>query len=984
MPPTEGHDWNDHAVEFGGEDVANRLLKAARVMVAPETVTLKRGREQLRQQVSAFFKLAKKWNGETELREARIAATNNDTLWEAEKAVSEAKAKARTRIEKMKKKAAVARAEAEEKIGKAGAKSAEKADAAKTKPTKRAKAAADAAARKVLEIEKAAETEAVELAARIAKEKKKAQGKIWKRVRALRALKAVMSDNAPELMQQRPVHQANVSMGGGKTHETRERAGILLRKDRTASVDFAVPTHRLTNEQAADFKAETGFDAAIWKGMKRLDSERDDGKAMCLEPELVKAAEEASVDQAMVCNACPSRDECGYRRQQKQKARAWFFPHNLLYGRKPRAIPVPSALVIDEAFHGPGMVEESSLAASTLQIDPSDIEDEVDQAILEQANRKLFAALESAAVRTTAKQKTVRLTRADIEGAGITAETAKEARKVAWGRKPKPKLSGDAATMTRELNALAGHFTPKVPQLWDMVRDLLESEHDIAAGIEVEPSARLKGGDGFGLMVLMSYRRKIHESWHAPTLLLDGTAKPEIGRHWFPELVAQPEIHIEAPHQRNDWVRSSFAKARFHQTETASDRRNAARANNVEDLRRYIEVQSARYRTGRNDRPVDVLVVVNKAIEIELKKGSLPANIALEHFNNLRGSNDYSDARCVIVIGRTLPNAEAIQLQAERMAGHPLAEDDPLIEAVRWSICEAELLQVIARGRGIRRTETSPLDIHILGDVALPLRFDLVASWEQAQPTPLELLAARGARLDCQPEAKGYWPTVAAWLPDLFKDAQAAKDWARGEERLSRWDLSMNISLIDESHRENWLKLSARPPGSRYSVPVLIDPARREALGAVVELAERKPQSRAKQVPGPKFSAVMGFLVDHGIVTTEPEAAAPLLAKMLPTAFPTPQDAEEWLDAIPPEGLRFDVPEAALARDWQPETVYFDQGDELIEVPVLVAADARDQLARRLWLARPDPELDAAVGYIADLLASPSTSMTCRFWDRAP
>ena len=711
-----------------------------------------------------------------------------------------------------------------------------------------------------------------------------------------------------------------------------------------------MPTHRLTTEQSLAFKADTGFDAAIWQGMKRPDPERDDGKAMCLEPELVKAAEEASVDQAVVCRACPSRDECGYRRQQKQKARVWYFPHNLLYAEKPRAIPTPNVLVVDEAFHGAGMVEGLSLAASTFQIDLPDVEDDIDRQILEQANAKLFAAIQVAGSRVAAEDKTARLTRADLEAAGITAETAKEARKVAWGRKPKPKLTGDAANMVRELKALAGRFTPKVPRLWGMVRDLLDGKHDVAAGIEVEPNARLKGGDGFGLMVLMSYRREIHESWHVPTLLLDGTAKPEIGRHWFPELAAQPEIHIEAPHQRNDWVRSSFAKARFQQSEKASQKRNASRARNVEDLWRYIEVQAARYRTGRSGQPVDLLVVTNEAIEIELKKHRLPANVAVEHFNNLRGSNAYETVRAVIVVGRTLPNAETIQIQAERMAGYPLAPDDPLVQAVRWSICEAELLQVVARGRGIRRTEANPLDVQVLCEVTLPLRFDLVMSWEQAQPTPLELLAARGLVPDCPPETKGYWPGIAAALPDLFKDAQAAKDWSKGEERRSQWSSSMKTIFIDVFHRESWLRLWARASGSRYSIPVLVDPARRAKLAERLELTDRNRENMRKQAPAPKFAAIMGSLVDHGVVPLEPEAGAPLIAKMLPKAFPSPQDAEAWLGGTPPAERAFSVPEASLGRDWRPEIAYLDQGGELVLVPVLVAADAREKLAWQLGL----------------------------------
>ena len=93
----------------------------------------------------------------------------------------------------------------------------------------------------------------------------------------------------------------------------------------------------------------------------------------------------------------------------------------------------------------------------------------------------------------------------------------------------------------------------------------------------------------------------------------------------------------------------------------------------------------------------------------------LPANVAIEHFNN-RARHQRLRATCgpLSSIGRTLPDGQTIHRQAERLAGHPLDQDDPLVAAVRWSICEAELLQVIARARGIRRTEANPLDVFLV------------------------------------------------------------------------------------------------------------------------------------------------------------------------------------------------------------------------------------------------------------------------------
>lgn len=694
LPPTEGHDWNDHAAEHGLDDVKARLIAAAGNYELPPTVTLAEGEAQLDRIIAGFFAEARGWH------------------------------------------------------------------------------------------------------------------------------------DLPEDQRSAPTaHLVNGTMGAGKSHLARHHAGELL-ADQGAAVTFALPQHRLTSEQAQAFKAETGLDAAIWRGMDQPDPERDDGAKMCLQPELSKAAHDAGLLATVGCKVCPSRNECGYRRQQGQKARAWFLPHNLIYQARPKAIPALAALVIDEKFHDKGMAENIRLAASTLDGDLLDVPHVGDRELLREYRGMLLAALKAAGATAQASEKRARLTRAQLEAVGLTADRAQEARRIEWKRKPKPKLSGDVADMVRQLRALSSRFTSKVPTLWKLVEALLRGDHDQAATIEIEPDAALQGGDGRGLLVWMHHRLDVHESWRCPTLLLDGTAKPEIVRHWFPDLVALPEIHIEAPHQRVTWIRASFSKARLVPTEGAGERRNTSRLNNVEELRRYIEVQGASYRRRGAAGP-DVLVVTYKGAEELLKAGPLPDNAAVEHFNNLRGINAYQDVRAIIVVGRPLPDEKDIQRQAERMAGRPLDQDDPLVKAVRWSICEAELLQVIARARGIRRTEANPLDVLLLGDVPLPLKIDTVASWEQARPHPLELLAARGVVPACDPDRPGYWPLVAAMLPDLFDSPAAAR------MGFSRAQMSMRTPPIDKCSRE---PETVKPHGARYGVPVLVDPDRLRDLVAILDL----------------------------------------------------------------------------------------------------------------------------------------------------
>lgn len=631
-----------------------------------------------------------------------------------------------------------------------------------------------------------------------------------------------------------PASLLNSTMGGGKSRDARGAAARLLKAEPHSAVSTFVQLHKLAQAQGEAFADEANMPASIWRGMSQPDPDRP-GELMCLEPKLSEAAQNAAIAVSEICKLCPRRNECGYQRQRQQDWRYSLLPHQMLFTSKPAEIPRPTFVVVDEDFYGAGLVENVRLARSSIEGDLSDVPHTGDRELLKASRSALLSAI----ARCMPAKGMAYLTRETLTEAAISAETAREAARIEWMRKPNakdlPLTDGDVPGMVRFLETLAGRFSPKVPLLWRLVAELLEGEGDHAPRIELEGDAKLRGGDGFGPMLWLHYRREIGEGWKAPTLILDGTAKPEIIRHFFPQLDAITQIDIEAPHQQVTWVRHSFAKARLVTSEKASARRNVARQNNVEDVRRYIEAKAAQYRgQARYDSP-DVFVVCNQAVEIALRADpGLPGNVVIDHFNNTRGRNDWEHVRAIIVIGRTLPDARAIQRQAERLAAKPLAADDPLVTAVRWSICEAGLLQDIARGRGIRRKWGNPLDVFLLSDVPLPLKVDRVQSWAEAQPHPLDLMAARGIVPDCGSDCRGYWPLVAEVLPDLFSTVQAAKDAARG----SRWNLSMSIITLDKSHCES---AKARPPGSRYAVPVLIDVRQRDWLSLEILPPDRPP-----------------------------------------------------------------------------------------------------------------------------------------------
>ena len=86
---------------------------------------------------------------------------------------------------------------------------------------------------------------------------------------------------------------------------------------------------------------------------------------------------------------------------------------------------------------------------------------------------------------------------------------------------------------------------------------------------------------------------------------------------------------------------------------------------------------------------------------------------------------------------------------------------DPTAEAIRWSICEAELIQAMGRGRGVNRTAENPLQIDLLTDVVLPVTVAELIDWHDLRPARRDLMAARGVVLENAAD-------MAACFPDLW------------------------------------------------------------------------------------------------------------------------------------------------------------------------------------------------------------------------
>lgn len=173
--------------------------------------------------------------------------------------------------------------------------------------------------------------------------------------------------------------------------------------------------------------------------------------------------------------------------------------------------------------------------------------------------------------------------------------------------------------------------------------------------------------------------------------------------------------------------------------------------------------------------------------------GPLPDGVETAHHNDVAGRDGWRDVALLIVIGRTMPPVAEVARMAGALTGVKAGDCgnwyqrsdatrvvagqveltdadrhiDRLAEALRWQVCEGELIQIIGRGRGVSRIAENPLDVLICCDVPLPLPVDeVVPAAELALSASDRMLLEAGIALENAAHAfkafPNLWPSLAA------------------------------------------------------------------------------------------------------------------------------------------------------------------------------------------------------------------------------
>ena len=394
--------------------------------------------------------------------------------------------------------------------------------------------------------------------------------------------------------------------------------------------------------------------------------------------------------------------------------------------------------------------------------------------------------------------------------------------------------------------------------------------------------------------ITMSWIKEKRKGWNAPTVYMDATGHEAVYKALFPNIDAVCKVECEAPHvQVRQVINWNASRNKLVPGDHRTDEQNKTARNNIGKVARVIEARAAQFRgqgASVGGLGVDVLVITYKptrlALEEKQREGLLPDNVEFAHYGNLTGLDRWKGVRCVILVGSASKGVPAIERIAELLKGDKLDpvksaygnwyaqekvggrrkgedtgpelvrdyHDDPIAEAVRWQLTEGHMVQAWGRGREVRRTVNNPLQIDLIANLPLPLEVDEFVKWADVQPTYLEILAARGVVIDAKPTARGYWPTVAAALPDVYVTAAAA----RSQNQRSRAQMLIVYPLYANDRVSTELGAAAAPEISlwghanirvrRYSAPVRFAPdcdlVRLFGLDAQITVTDRPKDGR--------------------------------------------------------------------------------------------------------------------------------------------
>lgn len=586
-----------------------------------------------------------------------------------------------------------------------------------------------------------------------------------------------------------PVLGIRATVGLGKSHTAREAVLKMMMDLRAQGLPHRVlvftPSHALA-EETAEAWSGSGFGVAVLRGYER---KAPSGEPMCRDIEMVRGALDSGLpvhEHACLAKSgarCRHFETCLKQRNRREVAAADVVvaPYDALFSGFAFEEDNVALLLVDEGCWQRAVEITRDLAVEDLLTEPvsgmggdhvgrgpvAAMADLV--AGRERLAKALICAAEGTALVTALKQ------------AGLSHDDCTHAARLEDWRRQDPRLIPGMQTVSRPASLAIAKANQRIDwlvTLWTCLADLLRY------GAQPGRLLKVHKADGARRHVIeMRALKCLHDSLRGkPVLHLDATLRPELAGSVLPSMTIET-IDVAAPHMNVHHIQGSFGKSMICPEKSLAQSEQQRRANRLQECVDYVRWHARRVF------PASVLVVTYKAVE-EAFSG-LP-NVETAHFNAVAGLDCYKDVALLISIGRPLPPSEEAEMLArvhlgevtqsgyghDRVGIHMssgatrclsvVRHADDHAETLRAAICDDEVLQVLGRGRGVNRTAETRLEAHILSDVALPLVYDGLTTWETEKPDILQRMLLRGIATDSPGDA-------SALHPEVFGTANQAK-----------------------------------------------------------------------------------------------------------------------------------------------------------------------------------------------------------------
>jgi putative DNA primase/helicase len=558
--------------------------------------------------------------------------------------------------------------------------------------------------------------------------------------------------------------------GMGKSRTTLKHAAEIIKKLRrnkdTRSVVVFVPTLKLAQELSEKFKdLFPDLDAECFIGLNNPNPNTPD-EQMCKRSidvnKLIKKGLSisrlcGSVDSKILCEyhaKSKSENPCGYTTQLNRHADIWFMTHQKLFQPKPKNID-PAAVVIDESFW------EASISETAL-VDTESIFNVKISDNYSQISKELLLIIDNVSDGTL----NIDYIQSQLSEHG-EALCYKATKALDSFYK---KLPISAETPSGEIDTgIDGVPNGSLRMFW---RVLLVA---FKANNRKTPYIKKKSTNGTCQFEL-SEKLYIHKDWNVKSLILDATLSTEIISQYFSNFEVQrfecPMVHTKVT---QIWDKS-LSKRMMLPTSHRSQAKNRELLVNLEKLISILSIRASNIQNGVRVKGypglVKILFITNKGIEEKLlAHPGFPDEVATMHYGAISGIDVFKCIPAVVIAGRLqLPLHKAENI-GELLCGDEILSDpnqeyyptrnrqlisnsqeitvsadyhpDPIVNAVRESKTEGEIIQAIGRARAIRRDENNPLEILILTNVPLPIPLDLITDWNSVVPTSFETLLSK-------------------------------------------------------------------------------------------------------------------------------------------------------------------------------------------------------------------------------------------------